>query len=86
MILSELTRKLTEEKLLVPEEHINTLSIVGEGKLYFFLFADTIIHYYTTLGEFGIVYCAILQDRNFLNDVVAVKTLKGILPDFCVFC
>ena len=43
MILSELTRKLTEEKLLVPEEHINTLSIVGEGKLYFFLFADTII-------------------------------------------
>ena len=33
VILSELSRRMTENKLLVLEEDINTLGVVGEGEL-----------------------------------------------------
>ena len=44
-------------------------------------------HYYTIIGEFGIVYKGyiIKEQGNIVTDTVAVKTLKGIIHIFVLY-
>ena len=74
-VLSGFIRQMSEEKLLVPEENIKLISIIGQG-----LSTEHFPQLYTPvkIREFGVVYRATIKNwKENVHNVVTVKTLKG---------
>lgn len=72
---------MAEENLLVPEESMDLIGKVGQGKVSVTI-CDKIQFDFTSLpsGEFGVVYRATLTNwKEYGQDIVAVKTLKRTL-------
>ena len=76
-------RQLTED-FIIPQDYLTLLVKIGEGEVanhtHHCSTQDTHTYYMLcklSTGEFGIVYKARLSGHNGMNEIVAVKTLKG---------
>ena len=65
-------------KYSISASQINLQEVVGQGNFYSAVGRLQFI-YYIKIGEFGIVYRALLATDTDIPQVVAVKTLKGML-------
>ena len=88
--MSAFIRQMSAENMIIPEEKIKLLSIVGQGieLRYYTLYTSLSVnkcciyipYTLTFSGEFGCVYRGILSNwKEHEYNAVAVKTLKGII-------
>lgn len=77
-IQSSFIRQLTED-FVIPLTSLTLLEKIGEGIyiIYSYLAKVDYLFVFVCPGEFGIVYKARLLNANRINEMVAVKTLKG---------
>ena len=67
-------------KFLIPASQIELHEAVGQGITDVSLFIFIVIIIFS--GEFGIVYRGLISTDD-MPQVVAIKTLKGIIYDYC---